>query len=300
MPSSASKMRRRTVARTCILKRQERRLCRVAPSRTVLSVSSGLLATFVVPHSPGPVLSRMGRLELGPWPSSRVTGMSVESTKINIPPNMKHVMADAQKDLGKNNLENLEPRKQCRRGRCKREENSLTVSLVNAKRWGAGSAAGDDAPPRAAVPKIRRGYFGRGPRTNVPDRRSLVTAPRSPRAPCPCAMFPSYSQSHKPLPDTAAPPPAARGPRCRLQPAIDGSRPASRPHATSVSDLHTNAVLTELRSLRPLEALPLCTGTRAPCLTTCAAPSPAPICPTAQSLRPRRVPAPFSALRESP
>jgi len=88
----------------------------------------------------------MGRLELGPWPSSRVTGMSVESTKINIPPNMKHVMADAQKDLGKNNLENLEPRKQCRRGRCKREENS--VSLVNAKRWGAGSAARRRASPR--------------------------------------------------------------------------------------------------------------------------------------------------------
>jgi hypothetical protein len=34
--------------------------------------------------------------------------MSVESTKIIIPPNMKHVMADAQKDLEKNNLENLD------------------------------------------------------------------------------------------------------------------------------------------------------------------------------------------------
>ena len=74
--------------------------------RTVLSVSSSLLATFVVPHPPGPALSRMGdESELGPWPSS---GMSVESTKIIIPPNMKHVMADAQKDLEKNNLENLD------------------------------------------------------------------------------------------------------------------------------------------------------------------------------------------------
>ena len=48
-------------------------------------------------------------------------------------------MADAQKDLGKNNLENLEPRKQCRRGRCKREE--ISVTLAYAKRSGASASA---------------------------------------------------------------------------------------------------------------------------------------------------------------
>jgi len=210
-------------------------------------------------------------------------------------------MADAQKDLGKNNLENLEPRKQCRRGRCKREENS--VSLVNAKRWGAGSAARRRASPRRRTQNKAWLFWPRPAHKRTRPQVTGYSTEIAARTMSMCYVLgslPSYSQSHKPLPDTAAPPPAARGPRCRLQPAIDGSRPASRPHATSVSDLHTNAVLTELRSLRPLEALPLCTGTRAPCLTTCAAPSPAPICPTAQSLRPRRVPAPFSALRESP
>ena len=159
MPSSASKMRRRTVARTCISKRQEHRLCRVAPSRTVLSVLSSLFATFVVLHPvPDPYCLELGTQSSAPGPALGNSGMSVESTKIIIPPNMKHVMADAQKDLGGNNLECRESRAtkaECRRGRCKREE--ISVTLVNAKRSVGMSVGGSPPGParRRASPRRR-------------------------------------------------------------------------------------------------------------------------------------------------
>jgi hypothetical protein len=139
--------------------------------------------------------------------------MSVESTKIIIPPNMKHVMADAQKDLEKNNLENLDHEStiamSSRPRRCKREE--ISVPLVPRKRKTVGGERQrDDAPPRAAGPKIRRGYFGRGPRTNVPDRRSLVTAPRSARTMSMCYVLGS---SASPLTHTSRSPTQPHRPR---------------------------------------------------------------------------------------
>ena len=137
---------------------------------------------------------------------------------------------------------------------------------------------------------------------------------RNPRAPCPCAMFSAQPHTHtspalrhsRTAPGRSGAPmqvaasdrwqPACFAPACRicLRPAHKRrAKPNCGPYAHS---RHS-------RIVRVLHASPhalIITFERHPPTCTCAAPSPASICPTARSLRPRRVPAPFSALRESP